>query len=43
MKKTSSDLPLWARILFETPELVGEKIIEFRIRILSRFTRRISN
>ena len=24
MKKTRSDLPLWAKIIFETPELVSE-------------------
>ena len=30
MGRTRSDLPLWAKVLFETPELVTEVLIELR-------------
>jgi hypothetical protein len=30
MKKNRTDLPLWARVLFETPELLTEIVIAFR-------------
>ena len=30
MKKTRKNLPFWAKVLFETPELVTEIMIAFR-------------
>jgi hypothetical protein len=33
MKKTSSEIPLWAKILFETPEFISDIVNSIKNRI----------
>ena len=35
MKKTRTDLPFWAKVVFETPELLAEIMFAFRNSVTS--------
>jgi len=35
MKKTRKDLPFWAKVMFETPELLAEIMFAFRNSVTS--------